>query len=229
MSRSPASTLHPPSSDTAFSPAVKAVQALRGSRTAYARMEQAGGFRTVIDDELRDFIASMDSVFLATASAQGQPYVQHRGGPAGFLKVLDERTIAFADFKGNRQYITQGNLSENPKAQLFLMDYATRSRIKIWGTARVIAGDQALVDSLMPEGHEAKASQAVVFTVSAWDGNCSQHIPQRLDARIVRQAIEQRDRRIAELEAELARWKGSTSGEAPTLEPTGARQGSGEP
>ena len=140
MTRSPASDLRRPSSDAAFSAAVKAVQALRGSRSAYARMEEAGGFRTAIDEELRDFIESMESVFLATASADGQPYVQHRGGPPGFLKVLDERTIAFADFKGNRQYITQGNLSENPKAQLFLMDYATRSRIKIWGTARVIDG-----------------------------------------------------------------------------------------
>lgn len=222
MSRSPASDVRQPTSDTAFSPAVKAVQALRGSRSAYARMEEAGGFRTVIDDELRDFIESMDSVFLATASAEGQPYVQHRGGPAGFLKVLDERTIAFADFKGNRQYITQGNLSENPKAQLFLMDYATRSRIKMWGTARVIDGEQALVDSLMPGGYRAKADQAIVFTVAAWDGNCSQHIPQRLDARMVRQAIEQRDSRIVELEAELARTKQSASNEALTLKATGA-------
>jgi len=222
MSRSPAPALRQPSSDTAFSPAVKAVQALRGSRSASARMEEAGGFRTVIDDELRDFIESMDSVFLATASAEGQPYVQHRGGPAGFLKVLDERTLAFADFKGNRQYITQGNLSENPKAQLFLLDYATRSRIKIWGTARVVDSDQALVDSLMPEGYRAKADQAIVFTVTAWDGNCSQHIPQRLDAGIVRHAFEQRDSRIAELEAELAGWKRSASGEARTLEATGA-------
>lgn len=212
MSRGSAPALGHPSSDTAFSPAVKAVQALRGSRSAYARMEDAGGFRTVIDDVLRGFIESMDSVFLATASAQGQPYVQHRGGPAGFLKVLDDKTIAFADFKGNRQYITQGNLSENPKAQLFLMDYATRSRVKIWGSARVVEGDPALVETLMPEGYRAQAEQAIVFTVAAWDGNCSQHIPQRLDAGVVQEAIEQRDRRIAELEAELAGWKRPASG-----------------
>jgi predicted pyridoxine 5'-phosphate oxidase superfamily flavin-nucleotide-binding protein len=207
MSSSPAPTLRRPSSDIAFSAAVKAVQGRRGSRSAYARMEQAGGWETVIDDDLRDFIESMSSAFLATASAAGQPYVQHRGGPPGFLKVIDERTIAFADFKGNRQYITQGNLDENPKAQLFLIDYTTRRRIKMWGTARVIDDDPGLVDALMPEGYRAKADQAIVFTVAAWDGNCPQHIPQRVEAGVVRDLIEQRDRRIAELEAKVRSYE----------------------
>jgi predicted pyridoxine 5'-phosphate oxidase superfamily flavin-nucleotide-binding protein len=209
MSSSPGPKLVRPSSDIAFSAAVKAVQSRRGSRSAYARMEQAGGWKTVIDDDLREFVESMTSVFLATASAEGQPYVQHRGGPAGFLKVIDEQTIAFADFKGNRQYITQGNLGENPKAQLFLMDYTTRQRIKIWGTARVIEDDPELMGALMPEGYRAQADQAIVFTVAAWDGNCSQHIPQRVDAGVVQDLVEQRDRRIAELEAKVRSCEGS--------------------
>ena len=209
MTSSPARALRRSSSDIAFSAAVKAVQSRRGSRSAYARMEQAGGWETVIDDDLRDFIESMTSVFLATASADGQPYVQHRGGPPGFLKVLDEQTIAFADFKGNRQYITQGNLGENPKAQLFLLDYTARRRIKIWGTARVIDDDPELVDALMPHGYRAKADQAIVFKVAAWDGNCSQHIPQQVDAGVVRDLLEQRDRRIAELEAQVRSDEGS--------------------
>lgn len=186
-----------------FSAAVKAVQARRGSRAAYARMEEAGGWPMTIDDDLRKFIESQSSVFLATASADGQPYVQHRGGPPGFLRVLDDRTIAFADFRGNRQYITQGNLSENAKAQLFLIDYGTRRRIKVWGTAKVIEDDPELLASVMPRDYRARAQQVIVFTVGAWDVNCPQHIPQRLSAVDIHEAIAQRDRRIEELEARL--------------------------
>lgn len=131
-------------SDVAFTPAVKAIQARKGSRHAYARMEQSGGWETTITDELADFIAAQTSVFLATVNLQGQPYIQHRGGPAGFLKVLDAHTVALVDFAGNKQYISSGNLSENPKAHLFLMDYAHRQRIKIWGEACVVEGDDAL-------------------------------------------------------------------------------------
>jgi predicted pyridoxine 5'-phosphate oxidase superfamily flavin-nucleotide-binding protein len=170
------------SSDVAFTPRVKAVQVRKGSRRAYARMEAAGGWATLIDEDLKRFVEQQISVFLATASADAQPYVQHRGGPPGFLRVIDEHTIAFADFDGNRQFITQGNLEENPKAQLFLIDYATRRRIKIWGTARVVEDDAELVQSLMPSDYRARASQAIVFTVTAWDANCPQHIPQRIEA-----------------------------------------------
>jgi hypothetical protein len=192
-------------SDVAFTDAVKAIQARKGSRASYARMERSGSWAQAITEELKAEIEAQTSVFLATANAEGQPYIQHRGGPAGFLKVLDEHTIGFADFVGNRQYITQGNLSENPRAQLFLIDYAHRRRIKIWGTARMVEGDDRLLRSLMPPGYRARAEQALLFTVTAWDVNCPQHIPQRFEAEDVRKAIEVRDRRIAELEAELAR------------------------
>jgi predicted pyridoxine 5'-phosphate oxidase superfamily flavin-nucleotide-binding protein len=190
-----------PASDVAFSPSVKAVQTRKGSRAAYARMEASSGWATRIDEDLRDFIERQTSVVLATASADAQPYVQHRGGPPGFLHVLDEHTIAFADFDGNRQYITQGNLEENAKAQLFLIDYATRQRVKVWGTAKVVEGDEALVRSLMPPSYPAAATQAVVFHVSAWDANCRKHIPMRLDEADVRAAIAGRDARIAQSES----------------------------
>src|SRR6266702_1522834 len=140
----PMSDIHSYSSDVAFTPAVKAIQARKGSRNAYARVEQNGGWRTEIEEDLTAFLAAQDSMFLATATADGQPYIQHRGGPKGFIKVLDKNTLAFADYSGNRQYITQGNLSENPKANIFMMDYAQRRRVKIWGEARVVEDDPAL-------------------------------------------------------------------------------------
>jgi predicted pyridoxine 5'-phosphate oxidase superfamily flavin-nucleotide-binding protein len=195
-------------SDVAFTDTVKAVQVRKGSRAAYARMEDAGSWEQAITPDLKAEIEAQVSVFLATASAQGQPYIQHRGGPAGFLKVLDDRIIAFADFAGNRQYITQGNLAENPKAHLFLIDYAHRRRIKIWGTARVVEGDAELQRRLTPAGYPGRAEQVVLFTVSAWDVNCPQHIPQRFDAAVVQAAVEARDRRIAALEAAVKRLGG---------------------
>jgi predicted pyridoxine 5'-phosphate oxidase superfamily flavin-nucleotide-binding protein len=194
-------------SDVAFSPTVKAIQARKGSRTAYARMEQGGSWEQSITAELKAEIEAQTSVFLATANLDGQPYIQHRGGPAGFLNVLDAHTIGFADFAGNHQYVTQGNLEENPKAQLFLIDYANRRRIKIWGTARIVEGDEALLGRLMPSGYRARPEQVMLFTVSAWDVNCPQHIPQRFEAADVEAAIRLRDERIASLEAELARLR----------------------
>ena len=194
-------------SDVAFTPAVKALQARRGSRRAYERMEQAGSWETTITPELAEFVAAQTSVYLATANAAGQPYIQHRGGPPGFLRVIDEHTLAFADFVGNRQYITSGNLQENPRAHLFLMDYAHRRRIKIWGTARVVGDDAALLASLMPPGYKARGEQVIVFTVAAWDSNCPQHIPQRFEAAEVAAALAERDRRISALEAELRTLK----------------------
>lgn len=197
-------TGHSSSSDVAFSPSVKAIQTRKGSRDAYRRMEAKGGWRTTITPDLESFIAAQTSMFLATVNADGQPYIQHRGGPAGFLKVVDDKTIAFADYTGNRQFISQGNLVDNPKAHLFLIDYAHRRRIKIWGTARVVE-DKDVAKRLMPTGYSAETNQAIVFVVSAWDSNCPQHIPQLLDAADVAAAIGERDRKIALLEAEIAR------------------------
>ncbi|EKS33461.1 pyridoxamine 5'-phosphate oxidase family protein [Afipia clevelandensis] len=196
------------SSDVAFTPAVKAIQSRKGSRQGYAHMEEdRGGFRTEIDEALAAFIGEQTSFFLATATADGQPYIQHRGGPAGFIKILDKSTLAFADYKGNRQYITQGNLSENPKAYIFLIDYVNRRRIKIWGEARVVEDDPALTAALMPKDYKARPEQAIVFKVAAWDSNCPQHIPMKFDAADVAAAVAARDARIAELEAEVASLK----------------------
>jgi predicted pyridoxine 5'-phosphate oxidase superfamily flavin-nucleotide-binding protein len=195
----------------AFSPAVKAIQVRKGSRDAYARVEQNGGWRTEIDDDLAAFLAAQDSLFLATASADGQPTIQHRGGPKGFVRILDKNTLAFADYSGNRQFITQGNLSENPKAHIFVMDYAHRRRVKIWGEARVVDDDPALLKSLMPAGYKARPEQVILFQVFAWDTNCPQHIPQKFDAADVAAALASRDARIAELEAELAKTRSVVS------------------
>jgi predicted pyridoxine 5'-phosphate oxidase superfamily flavin-nucleotide-binding protein len=191
------------SSDVAFTPAVKDIQARRGSRKAFAHREEAGSWPTRITPDLAAFIAEQRSVFLATANKDGQPYIQHRGGPPGFLRVLDDKTLGFADFAGNRQYITLGNLAENPKAYLFLIDYMHRRRIKIWGEARVVEGDAALISKLMPDGYKARPEQAILFTVAAWDSNCAQHIPQRFEAADVAAALMQRDERIAALEGEV--------------------------
>jgi predicted pyridoxine 5'-phosphate oxidase superfamily flavin-nucleotide-binding protein len=191
------------SSDVAFTPAVKEIQQRKGSRRVYRHMEEGGSWQTMIKPDLAAFIAEQTSVFLGTANKKGQPYIQHRGGPKGFLRVIDEKTIAFVDYAGNRQYITQGNLTENPKAFLFLIDYAHQRRIKIWGDARVVEGDQDLIQSLMPDGYRARPEQVILFTVSAWDVNCKQHIPQRFEASDVAAALAERDKRIAELEAEI--------------------------
>jgi predicted pyridoxine 5'-phosphate oxidase superfamily flavin-nucleotide-binding protein len=196
-----------PSSDVAFSPAVKAIQTERGSRDAHARRERRGGWQIEITPNIAAFIAEQRSFYLATASADGQPYIQHRGGPPGFLRILDAQTLAFADLAGNRQYISLGNLSENPRVQLFLMDYVQRRRVKIWGQARVVTDDPALLAMLTPAGIEARAEQAIVIHVTAWDANCPQHIPQRFEAEKVLRAIGQRDARITALETELARLR----------------------
>jgi predicted pyridoxine 5'-phosphate oxidase superfamily flavin-nucleotide-binding protein len=198
---------HRYSSDVAFTPAVKTIQARKGSRDSYADVEQNGGWRTEIDDKLAGFLANTNSFYLATATVDGQPYIQHRGGPKGFVKILDKSTIAFADYAGNRQYLTQGNLSENPKAHIFIMDYAHRRRVKIWGEARIVDDDPALLQSLMPKGYRARPEQVAIFKITAWDTNCPQHIPQKFDAADVAAALAERDAHIASLEAELARLK----------------------
>lgn len=192
-------------SDVAFTPAVKAIQTRKGSRDNYARMEEGEGWSTTITPALAAFIAEQNSIYVGTASADGQPYIQHRGGPPGFLRVIDESTLAFVDFKGNRQYITQGNLAENPKACIFLMDYARRRRFKLWGTAWFVEGDADLVRSLMPDGYRAQPEQVFMFTLSAWDANCPQHIPKRVDLAQMEAVVAAKDRTILELTAQVAK------------------------
>ena len=203
--------MHEFTSDVAFTPTVKAIQSRKGSRESYARVEQRGGWQATITPDLGAFVEAQTSVFLATANVEGQPYIQHRGGPSGFLKVLDEHTIGLADFSGNRQFITQGNLEDNDRSFLFLIDYMLRRRIKIWGRARVVENDPELMSRLMPADYKARPEQAILFTVSAWDANCPQHIPQRFEAADVAAALAERDRRIASLEREVARLRGSAA------------------
>jgi uncharacterized protein len=200
-----------PTPHVGFTDSIKAAQSRLGSRDAYARVEERGGWKTTITADLTGFIATRDSAYLATASAEGQPYIQHRGGPRGFIKVLDERTLAFADFSGNKQYISLGNLAENDRAHLFLMDYANRQRIKIWGRAKMVEDDPELVAKLADPSYTSKPERALVFTVEGWDPNCPQHITPRFTEEDFRPAFEKLQSRIAELEAELAAARGENA------------------
>ena len=192
-------------SDVAFTPSVKTEQEKRGSRGGYQKMAEKQDWRNRVSDDLKAFIAERDSFYIATSNKDGQPYIQHRGGPKGFLKVLDERTLAFADYSGNRQYITTGNLAENDRAYIFLMDYPNRRRVKIWGRAEVRESDAALLERLTPEGYKARPERVFVFTITAWDVNCPQHITPRYDEEMVRQVTEKLTARVGELEAENER------------------------
>ena len=192
------------SSDIAFTPSVKSAQQQRGSRDAYAKVEQRGGWQTEVTSELRQFIAERDSFYFATASSSGQPYIQHRGGPKGFLKVLDNKTLAFTDFAGNAQYISVGNLDENKKAFIFLMDYANRRRIKIWGTAKYIEDDPQLFAELADNEYDGRVERAIAFQIHAWDVNCPQHIKPRFTEEELAPMIAEYQRRISELEAEVS-------------------------
>jgi predicted pyridoxine 5'-phosphate oxidase superfamily flavin-nucleotide-binding protein len=190
-------------SDIAFTPAVKAIQERKGSRRNYANMEEIRGWQTTVTPELAGFLADLDMFYLGTASAAGQPYIQYRGGSPGFLRVIDERTLGFADFGGNRQYITLGNLSENPRAFIFLMDYANSRRVKLWGTAKVIENDPAFVERLHDPSYPGQPERAVLFTLEAWDVNCRQHIHPRFSQRQIAPVVEKLQHRVQELEAEL--------------------------
>ena len=194
--------MNPPISDIAFTDSVKATQQRMGSRKQYERMETTGGWDNAIPKDLAEFIGERDSFYLATANANGQPYIQHRGGPKGFLKVLDERTLAFADFAGNRQYITIGNLSENKQAFLFLMDYPSQTRVKIWGTAEVVENDPRLVKQLSDPSYKGKPERVIRFHVEAFDINCRQHIQPRFTQAEIEELVEPLRARLAELEAE---------------------------
>jgi predicted pyridoxine 5'-phosphate oxidase superfamily flavin-nucleotide-binding protein len=193
---------------------VKAVQTAKGSRASNAKAERRG-WRTRVTPDLIEFLSGLDMFYLGTANAEGQPYIQYRGGSPGFLKVLDDRTLAFADFGGNRQYITLGNLSDNPKAFIFLMDYANSQRVKLWGTASVVEDDADLLERLRDPDYPGKVERAIVFTVEAWDINCLQHIHQRFSQRQVQPVIEQLQRRISELEAQLAQRQAHDSRTVP--------------
>jgi hypothetical protein len=193
-------------SDIVFPPAARRAQAERGSARAYEK-RIAGGFPDGVTGELATFIAELDTAFLATVSAAGAPYIQHRGGPKGFIKVLDDKTLGFADYAGNRQYITISNLAENDRAYLFLLDFAERRRIKLWGRARVVEDDPALLARLSDPGYRARPERAILFTVEAWDVNCTQHItPRFTEAEVAEATAPLRDRILA-LEAENARLK----------------------
>lgn len=196
-------------SDIAFTPTVKDLQRQHGSRSAYEAMERTRGWPTTITPELAAFVAELDMFYLATANAEGQPYIQYRGGPRGFLKVLDDKTLAFADFGGNRQFLSWGNLEDNPRAFLFLMDYANRRRVKVWGTARFVTddpqtGDPELIERLHDASYRAKPERALLFTVEAFDVNCPQHIHPRVLASEAAKRIEALEAQVLALTAKLA-------------------------
>jgi len=193
-------------SDLVFTPAARRAQAERGSARAYAD-KIAAGFPDRVTPELAAFIAEQDTAFLGTASADGAPYIQHRGGPKGFIKVVDERTLGFADYRGNRQYITLGHLSENDRATLFLIDFSRRQRVKLWGRAHVVENDDALIAKLFDHGYRAKPERVVLFTIEAWDVNCAQHITARLTEAEVAQLLGTVQERIGALQAENARLR----------------------
>jgi uncharacterized protein len=200
-------------SNRVFTPAARQAQAERGSENAF-RQRIADGFPNRITPELAAFIAEQDTAFLATATADGAPYVQHRGGPKGFIKVMDDKTLGFADYRGNRQYLTLANLSENDRAYLFLLDAARRQRIKLWGRARVVENDPALVDRLFDKGYKARPERAILFTIEAWDVNCSSHIVTRFTEAEVQQAFSAVQAKIAELQSENERLRAALSARA---------------
>ena len=209
-----------PISDVAFTPAVKAAQEARGSRTAYAKMEQRGGWNNVITPALEEFIAEREFFYLGTAAADGQPYIQHRGGPKGFLRVLDEKTLAIADYAGNAQYISLGNLAENDKAFIFLMDYPNQHRIKIWGKAEFIEDNPSLLDRVTDTDYQARPQRVLVFHLKAWDVNCTQHIQQRFTVGEMQPMVQGLHDRIAELEAKNKTLESQLAAASTTSNPT---------
>ncbi|MBV8394488.1 MAG: pyridoxamine 5'-phosphate oxidase family protein [Alphaproteobacteria bacterium] len=191
--------------DVLFSEAVKAEQARLGSRPTFEGRE----WKTEITDDLRQFLGVIDTFFFGTASADGRPYIQHRGGPPGFLKTIGTHTLAFADFAGNRQYITLGHLKENDRAHIFILHFATQQRVKLWGRARVVENDAELMERLVDPAYRARPQCAIVFTLEAWDVNCTQHIVPRYSEAEIAPGIDKLVARIKELEDEVARLKPS--------------------
>lgn len=195
--------MHQFPSDIAFTPTVKSIQTEKGSRDTYAKVELGYGWETTVTHELKEFLAGLDTFFLGTSNASGQPYIQHRGGPPGFLRAVDEKTLGFADFGGNRQYITLGNLQENPKAFIFAVDFLRRRRIKLWGTARVVEGNTELQTALASPDYRAPVERVILFSLAAWDVNCPQHIHRRVPEEVFMQTVERLEGRIQELERQL--------------------------
>ena len=193
-------------SELVFTPAARRAQAERGSAQGYAQ-RVAEGFPDRVTPELAKFLAEQDTAFLGTVSADGAPYIQHRGGPRGFIKVIDERTLGFADYRGNRQYITLSNLEGNDRAYLFVIDFARRQRIKLWGRARVVEDDAELIARLFDAGYRARPERAILFTIGAWDTNCSSHITARFTEPDVVEATTALRQRIVDLEADNARLR----------------------
>ncbi len=194
--------------DVAFTDSVKRAQRARGSRDMFQKRLEKRDWPDKISADFAGFISERDSFYLATASADGQPYIQHRGGPPGFLKVIDEKTLGFADYSGNRQYVSLGNLAENDRAFIFFMDYMHQKRVKVWGRLSAIEGDPELVDKLMPPGYQARPERVLIFKVSAWDVNCPQHIPRKFDMDLVKHQFDKMTAEIEALKAEVARLKG---------------------
>ena len=190
-------------SDIAFSPSVKEYQEKEGSRYTYQRVAESKDWQNSITDQLRSFMANRDSFYMATVNQEGQPYIQHRGGPKGFLKVLDDHTLGFADFSGNRQYISAGNLQDSNKVSLFLMDYPSRSRITIWGEANTIEKGDKLIDELKDNNYSAIIERAMIIKVKAWDVNCPQHITPRYTLDELEPQLGELKERIKELEVKL--------------------------
>jgi len=192
-------------SEIAFTPRVQALQSRHGSRQAYARRSAGTECEKIGPDE-RAFVESRDSFYIATVGETGWPYVQHRGGPKGFLRVLDERTLAFADFRGNKQYISAGNLAGDDRAALFLMDYPSRTRLKFFVRVKLVERDEdpALIERLTVPGYDARVERAFVLGVEGFDWNCPQHITPRYTAEEIEEAIAPLKARIAELEGKLA-------------------------
>ena len=200
-------SVHQYPSDIAFTPAVKAIQTEKGSRSSYSKMEERGGWQTAVTPELEGFLSGLDMFYLGTSNSEGQPYIQYRGGSPGFLRVVDATTLGFADFSGNQQYITLGNLSENPKAFIFLMDYVNSRRFKLWGTARVVEGAPDLLERLRDPEYPGRVERAILFSIESWDVNCPQHIHKRFPQRSVAQVIDELQSKVEELQARLAEYE----------------------
>jgi predicted pyridoxine 5'-phosphate oxidase superfamily flavin-nucleotide-binding protein len=204
--------------EIAFTPTVQEIQEREGSRSAYARHEGGAPHHDRLGEREAAFIAERDSFYMASVGETGWPYLQHRGGPPGFLRVLDERTLGFADFRGNRQYLSVGNVATDDRVALFLMDYPNRARLKLLGRARVIdlAVETRTMAALAVPGYRARVERGILIAVEAFDWNCSQHITPRFTLEEVASAVAPLRTRIAELETEVARLK-SGAIEAPVM------------
>ncbi len=195
--------------DLAFTPSVQAAQEANGSRRAYARHHEESAGPDHLSDNETAFITERDSFYMATVSETGWPYLQHRGGPKGFVKVLDDRTLGFADYRGNRQYVSLGNLANDGRAALFFMDYPRQARLKLLARVRAVdlANEPKFAAALVDADYKAKVERALLIRVEAFDWNCPQHITPRFTAEEVRPVITRQEARIAELEAEILALK----------------------